>query len=557
MAASSERPTSPSNEWPKQRDTIAPHLRQLWDLSVKNSLTWPADTEVRKAGLRLQGFALNNMCPAAFVFLLSGDRRYGDAAWGIFRQMGEVNRWGWFPWDGVNMPHIDAGMYYRNAAFTLDFLWDYLTPVQRRQARDILAEKCVEPYFRLVLHTPAMGLDHLRSKNQGNNVLAGALIACLALGNEYPNADRWLRSYVQTFHWIVTHDIGWAGQHLESGMPGYWSISMQNLYTGATCLANVTGIDLRGHPAFMEATYYPLYHESSVPPVGMFLTPIDKGYQGPAGEIAGKPIELPHEASCGPWWYDYAARFPQSPGLYFINKTMVRKKADGTLQFCSNDCHQHGHAEILDLLWTTPELQRPDLPPPAELFKTTDRMTMIRSGYGLGETYLYFNGDLFLSARNEVLCSTSLLSWHSRWHGWQKAETGLETEGAPLAPSMVVKESAHDASFSYFRAVSGPSNVTYYRPHGQNSCYQHYTQRQREILYVRGEPGRDYFVFVDRVGQKEPRWHGLLWQTWNTVYENNQANYGRYKIETPQRVRIERPNADLALELGAAQEGGL
>ncbi len=138
-----------------------------------------------------------------------------------------------------------------------------------------------------------MGLHHLRSKNQGNNVLAGAMIACLALGDDYPKADVWLRSYVQTFHWIVTHDIGWAGQHLESGMPGYWSVSMQNLYTAAACLANARGIDLRVHPSFMEATCNPLYHETTVPPVGMFTSPIAKDAKGPPGIIAGKPIELP------------------------------------------------------------------------------------------------------------------------------------------------------------------------------------------------------------------------------------------------------------------------
>ena len=537
-------------DWPGERDELAPHLDKLLDLSVDHAKV-PADPAVRKAGKTLDAFARKSMCPAAFVYLITGERKYAEFAYDVLVHMGKVNRWGWYPWAGSHMPQIHAGMHFRNVAFTLDFAWDALTDAQRRTARDIIAAKAVEPYWRLVLHSPAMGLHHLRSKNQGNNVLAGAVVACLALGEDYPNGRRWRRSYVQTLHWIVTHDIGWAGQGLESGLPGYWSVSMQNLYTAATCLANVTGIDLRVHPAFMEATGYPIYHETTVPPVGKFTEPIDPNYRGATGIIAGKPIELPHGASGGPWWYDHAGRFGESQAMYFINRTMVRKGPDGRLSFRVHGCHQTGHSEILGLLWTRPELYRPDAPVPAALFKTTDRMSMIRSGYGMGPTYLYFNGDVFLSSLGEVLCTTSGLAWHYKWHGWQRAETGVETAGEPLAPSMVVKGSWHDKAFSFLHTVSGPSNICYYRPGGQNDCYKHYRRRDRDIVYVRSKAGSDCFVFVDRVEHDEPRRHGWLWQSWNSVHKNLRGNFGRYRVESDRRVRLERPNADLAIEFVA------
>lgn len=533
--------------WPAKRDLLAPHLDKLLDLTVSHAKV-PGDPAVREAGQTLSDFAQRSMCPAAFVYLITGERKYAEFAHDVLLHMGKVNRWGWFPWSGAHMPQIHSGMYFRNAAFTLDFIWDALTDAQRKAARDIIAEKAVEPYYRIVLFAPAMGLHHLRSKNQGNNVLAGALIACLALGEDYPNAKRWRRSYIQTFHWIVTHDIGWAGQQLESGLPGYWSVSMQNLYTAATCLHNVTGIDLRVHPAFMEATYYPIYHETTVPPVRKFTTPIDPGFSGAVGIIAGKPIELPHTASGGPWWYDYAGRFPESQAMYFINRTMVRKDREGQLAFRLHGCHQSGHSDIIGLLWTRSGLYRPRAPSPAALFKTTDRMSMIRSGYGMGQTYLYFNGDVFLSALGEILCTTSGLAWHYKWHGWQKAETGIETEGEPLAPSMVVRDSWDDDRFAFLHAAAGASNIRYYRPPGQNECYRRYRRRERDILYIRDDPASDYFLFVDRVAQDEPRWHGWLWQSWNSVHGNARDNYGRYRVEADRRVRLERPNADLMID---------
>ncbi len=49
---------------------------------------------------------------------------------------------------------------------------------------------------------------------------------------------------------------------MSMGLPGYWSVSMQNLYTAAACLNNVRGIDLRVHPAIAEATWYPIMKEA-------------------------------------------------------------------------------------------------------------------------------------------------------------------------------------------------------------------------------------------------------------------------------------------------------
>ena len=80
-----------------------------------------------------------------------------------------------------------------------------------------------------------------------------------------PENKVWMDTLIHSFSWIVTNDIGWAGQGLESGLSGYWSVSMQNLYTAAVALYNSRDIDFRVHPGFEEATYYPLYLEATVP----------------------------------------------------------------------------------------------------------------------------------------------------------------------------------------------------------------------------------------------------------------------------------------------------
>lgn len=531
-------------QWPEMRKRMDGRIETALDLTIEfDAVT--KDPDVRDLIKTLSGTAQGQMCPAAFVFLITGEEKYADVALDVMRTIGRVNRWGWFNWPGVAMPQIHAGMFGRNAAFTLDFIWDGLSDDERDELRGLIAEKVVEPYFRLNLHAPAMGLMHLRSKNQGSNVFAGAMIGCLALGEDYPNAKQWRRSFFQTYHWLITHDIGWAGQGLESGMPGYWSVSMQNLYTAAVCLKNVTGIDLRSHPGFAEATYYPLIHETTVPPVGGFDKPIDTEFTGATGIIAGKPIELPAGASGCAWWYDYALHHPESAASYFINRSMISVKEGGELSFYTHNAHQSGHAQIIDLLWTHPEVYREQNIGPSELFKTTDRMSMIRSGYGMGHTYMYVNGDVFLSALGEILGTSGGLSWHYKWHGYQKAETGVETEGEALAPSMVVTSSWDDDVMTVINTKSGSSNVTYYRPAGHNTVFENYTRRDRDILYIHDEPGKDYFIFVDHVSQDDAKWHAWLWQSWNQVYLNNESNKSTYQILDDNRVRLIRPNADL------------
>lgn len=501
----------------------------------------------KPAGKNLEDHASNGAPAAAFVYLLTGEKKYAAYSWEVFELCGKVNRWGWFPWSGSHLPQIHFGTVSRNVVLIADCIWDALTPQQRQQARAIIAHKCVEPYYRLVLHTPGMGLYHLRSRNQGNNALSAALVGSLFVGDAVPDNAIWFNSLLQTFHWAIAHDIGWMGQGLDPGIGGYWSVSMQNLYTAAAALANVRGIDLRGHPGFEQAAWYPVAHEVTVPPVGMFAEPIDPSRPvSIMGIIAGKPVELPgSSAACGPWWFDFAARFPDSPAQHFASKAMIGKDR---LHYAN--AHQGTLADVLAIAWWDERLTAPARAP-AELALFSDRIASVRSGYGFGAICLYFNGDLFLSAKKEVLAATSGMSWHFPWHQYQITESGIETEGEPFAPSMVIEEASHDSNFTFFRARSGPSNVAYYPQAGQRESHTHYDKRERSILYVRGGKARpDYLVFLDDVKQKEPRWHAWTWHLWDSAA--NSKNFGRFVGHGANAVRAERPNADLWIQFLAS-----
>ena len=157
---------------------------------------------------------------------------------------------------------------------------------------------------------------------------------------------------------------------------------------------------------------------------------------------------------------------------------------------------------MLDLLWVRTMDGLESVPRPTTLFKATDREAMFRSGYGSPHTFLSFNGDMFLSARNEVLCCTGGLAWHFPWHQYAVTESVLETEGELFSPSMVITKSINSELASVISAQSGPSNVKYYARPGQVNSHLAYRRRTREIAYIRSPDLTgvyDYFVFVDRV----------------------------------------------------------
>ena len=537
--------------WPedKTRQRLAGLAPQLPDLTMEFVPAEYAPVGGKEAGKTLEEHAVRGAPSAAFVFLISGERRYAAYAWEVFELCARVNRWGWFPWGGSHMPQIHFGTVSRNLVLVADCVWETLTPDQQQAARQAIADKCVEPYFRIVLHTPGMGLYHLRSRNQGNNALAAALIGSLFVGDALPDNQHWFRSLLQTFHWTVTHDIGWMGQGLESGIGGYWSVSMQNLYTAAAALANVRDIDLRGHPGFEQATWYPVAHEVTVPPVGKFSAPIDpQASPEVMGVIAGKPIELPGGGStrCGPWWLDYAVRFPETPAHYFVAKGMI-----GGDRLRIVDGHQAALAGVLAIAWWDDRLAAP-AKRPTERALFTDRIASLRSGYGFGETCLYFNGDLFLSAKKEILATTSGMSWHFPWHQYAITETGIETEGEPFAPSMLLTAAWETDHAAFFRACAGPSNVAYYPRFGQLESHKHYDRRERSVLHVRGGARRhEYFVFLDDVQHGTPRWHAWTWHLWDAVADAR--NSGRFVTHGDTAVRAERPNADLWIEFLSPQ----
>ena len=196
--------------------------------------------------------------------------------------------------------------------------------------------------------------------------------------------------------------------------------------------------------------------------------------EGSSSIIGNKPIELPQSYGGSSWWFDYANHFSDSPASYYVTKIW-----NGRIE----EAHQSGMSYPLMVLWVALAKKPERISYPTKRFRTTDRMTMFRSGYGSPHTYLYFNGDIFLSSRNEILCITSGLSWHFPWHQYAITESVLETEGHSLSPSMLVTDYFDSDFLSMIKTKSWTSNVKYYVRPGKMTPTRN-TNHAIETLYM-------------------------------------------------------------------------
>src|SRR4029077_11877339 len=103
-------------KWPGDRvslriDALAPMLPDLQMEFVPEQFS-PAGG--RTGGITLIDYATHGAPAAAFVYSITGERKYARFAWEVLEQAARVNRWGWFPWDGAHMPQIHYGIASRN-----------------------------------------------------------------------------------------------------------------------------------------------------------------------------------------------------------------------------------------------------------------------------------------------------------------------------------------------------------------------------------------------------------------------------------------------------------
>ncbi len=194
------------------------------------------------------------MMPLALMYMLTGERKYGDAAKAILLGATQWNPEGI---SSVMAPYGDeVGLgLARSAAQTYDWLHDLLTDDERAQVKKMLIARADQVLRRLVKH------DFLaRPENSHEGRLPGYLIEhAIALAEE-PRARVWMDYAMRTVLTVFPH---WAGQDggWAEGVP--YGLAYNNIYlTPFESLRAAAGFDMWQRPFYRKVRYFFLYNIS-------------------------------------------------------------------------------------------------------------------------------------------------------------------------------------------------------------------------------------------------------------------------------------------------------
>lgn len=229
-------PTPEPEHLGSARDKNNPEMVKYW---------WPNRTQTEKACMEAETLA--------FVYLMSGERKYGEAA----------RRWvlhlaSWNPDGPTNFKlNCEAGkpMLFRPAR-AYDWAWDMFSEEDRAKIRAITSRRIKDAWESGEI---ARGTGHLNRpfNSHGNRVWHKVGEAGIAFLGEIPEAATWLDYAVNKFYscypvW-ADDDGGW-----HEGV-SYWSGYMTKAVWWLQVAESALGIDGLKKPFFARVGDYPLY----------------------------------------------------------------------------------------------------------------------------------------------------------------------------------------------------------------------------------------------------------------------------------------------------------
>lgn len=219
--------------------------------------------------------ACNEAEMIAFVYLLTGDKTYGEAA----------RRWvlhlaSWDPKGNTNFTlNCEAGkpMLFRPAR-AYDWAWDMFTPAERARVQAVMRERVIDAWNSSEV---SRGVGHLQRPfgSHANRVWHKLAEAGIAFLDEIPEAPVWLDYAVNKFFSCYPvwsdDDGGW-----HEGV-SYWSGYQSKAVWWLQVAQSALGIDGLKKPFFAKVGDYPLYLAPPRSPNAGF------------GDLSFRPINAP------------------------------------------------------------------------------------------------------------------------------------------------------------------------------------------------------------------------------------------------------------------------
>ena len=375
---------------------------------------WPNRVQTEKAGTEADTLA--------FVYLMTGDKKYGEAA----------RRWvlhlaSWDPDGPTNFRlNCEAGkvMLYRPAR-AYDWAWDMFTPADRAKIQAVTQRRVHDAWISGEIQR---GVGHLDRpyNSHGNRIWHEIAEAGIAFLDEIPEAPTWLDYAVNKFYACYPvwsdDDGGW-----HEGV-SYWSGYMGKAVWWLQVAQSALGIDGLKKPFFAQVGDYPLYIAPPHSPNSGFG---DLSYHPPSSSVGA--------------FMEYFLRASGSGGPASSNSSANGQKTAAHVNHASywrwwtEQWKMKDQSGILGFLY---EANLPSLP----AAKPPNDLPQSKIFHGIGVASLHTS---LLDARDDVHFLFKSSPFGSQSHGHNPQNTfQLNAYGEPLLVACVYRD-LHGSKFHY------------------------------------------------------------------------------------------------------------
>lgn len=218
----------------KEKARSQPELWQTAVSRVRALTTEPAPAPAQER--RVQNEVGIGIAEAAFVYKMTGDRKYLDAAKKYIDAGISYDTWGYT----YNKPNVDlaAGHLLYGMGWGYDLLYNDLTPTERTRIREKLVKQArfLYEYFK-----PKNGKTYAYSQNHTFIPISGLAVTAYAVMDEVPEAKEWAATSRAIFDRVLAtySEDGYFYESME-----YWIFSTPWLVHYMDAHLKATGEDL-------------------------------------------------------------------------------------------------------------------------------------------------------------------------------------------------------------------------------------------------------------------------------------------------------------------------
>lgn len=208
------------------------------------------DVEIWRVYLRDSRAMGDTIEHLAFGYLITGDRKYADAA-----KHHILHLTTWDPSGPSSFRYNDeaAMPIILSVSRAYDWIYDSFTPEERRKVVDMMRTRGTEVYN----HLRGMPYEADPYNSHATRVLKFLGQESISFLGEFPEAAEWFEYLTTIFACVYPPWGGTDGSYHEG--PSYWSWYFGWALEFADALRSATGIDLHDKPFFRNTGYWALY----------------------------------------------------------------------------------------------------------------------------------------------------------------------------------------------------------------------------------------------------------------------------------------------------------